>query len=560
MLTATATGHLREDTRTSLHYYSNVEPLPLHNLKHTPKHYPISLSSLSNRAGAEIACLAYRFRTRATSVVSSALTYKTGANSMATQTAGGTPPNITMTPPKPQGKNQRTPSGAQGKRNNRNNPRKQNHHVDGAVSDSMATAPPHSKKNGRQGQGGHQHYNNGQNGDTGNQRMRPVSVGGPLLPGTPAKERAYAQSTFQASPAASALPVPKFFGSKSVPSTHGPSSLQERMDREKTPERLEESSPESDVVSPAKVPHSQNETPLDLFFMADKAEKERKNSPGAGISPQLAARPPPASEPRNPFHTNMQSPFVRPSNETNRNIVSPRPASIGQRPPVPRAHSSPGNNVNGQNQSNGNHDASTQALKDLLFSNINKQSSTPPHSHQRAPSNPNAVDSVTETPSPVQQRSALGPSTPTPAKNSHDQHSLHYGNRNLSPMFQAARNETPPRPSNLRQQLEHSGQQNGFPQYNQQPYLNYADPNSFSRSYLDHQIRSSLPTQPPSGLISNGNGNNAHSSTSSSGPTPPQKGMPIPGAASSSPRNGGSRDVKGMEDDLRRMLKLDVLG
>jgi hypothetical protein len=127
-------------------------------------------------------------------------------------------------------------------------------------------------------------------------------------------------------------------------------------------------------------------------------------------------------------------------------------------------------------------------------------------------------------------------------------------------MFQAARNETPPRPSNLRQQVNQSGHQNGFPQYNQQPFPNHhADPNSFSRSYLDQQIRGSLSAQPPPGLISNGN--NTNSSASFSGPPPTsQNSMQMPNGTSGSPRNSGTRDMKGMEDDLRRMLNLNVLG
>lgn len=482
------------------------------------------------------------------------------------QTAtGGTPPNITMTPPKPQGKNQRTPSAAQGKRNNRNNPRKNNAHIDGAVSDSVATSHPHPKKQGRQGNGAYAQHNNNnnQNGEFNGQRMRPVSVGGPMLPGTPAKERAYAQSTFQASPAASALPVPKFLGSKSVPSAHGPSSLQARMDGEKTPEQTEDSSPEPDVVSPAKLPHGQNQTPLDVFFMADKAEKERKNTPTGGFSPELGVRPPPASEPKNPFQNrHQQSPFYRVNNGT----TSPQTVPHGERPPpAVRAHSSPGNGTETSTQTTGNHDVSTQALKDLLFNNINKQSSTPPISHQRAPSNPITADFPNETPSPVQKRAAAVPTTPTPNKNT-NQYSLHYGNRNLSPMFQAARAETPPRPSNLRQQVDQSGQQNGFSQYNQQLFPNHHDPNTFSRSYLDHQIRSSLPNQPPPGLITNDQRIGSTTTTASAQhngpqhPSPPQYGVPIPNTATANNQTNGSRDVKGMEDDLRRMLKLDVLG
>jgi len=383
-----------------------------------------------------------------------------------------------------------------------------------------------------------------------------------MMPGTPAKERAYAQSTFQASPAASALPVPKFFGSKSVPNVNVPSSLQARMDGEKTPEEPQGSSPESDVVSPAKLAQNPSQTPLDLFFQADRAEKERKNSPGAGVSPNPAVRPPPASEPRNPFQTNKSGPFARGIHEAEGPMISPRTVPEGLRPSHPsRAHSSPGDHTQSPINPNGNNEASNQALKDLLFNNINnKPNSTPPRTHQRAPSNSTGVDSFFETPSPV-QRAAAGPTTPTPGKLTQDQYSLHYGNRNLSPMFQAARNETPPRPSNLRQQLNHSGQQNGFPQYNQQPFANHSDPNTFSRSYLDNQIRSSLPAQPPPGLISNGS--NPTSSASLSGPSSnysaPQHSMPVPGA-SGSPRNSGARDMKGMEDDLRRMLNLNVLG
>lgn len=382
-----------------------------------------------------------------------------------------------------------------------------------------------------------------------------------MLPGTPGKERAYAQSTFQASPAASALPVPKFLGSKSMPNAGAPSSLQARMDSEKTPEQQDESSPEPDVVSPAKPPHGQNQTPLDVFFMADKAEKERKNSSSNGLSPELSSRPQPATEPRNPFQTNVQSPFARGVHEANGAMISPKTAPHDQRPPhAARAHSSPGSGAYAQDP---NHDASTQALKDLLFNNFNnKQSSTPPQTRQHATSHSNGADSYTETPSPVQQRTnVVGPTTPTPAKNAQNQYSLHYGNRNLSPMFQAARNETPPRPSNLRQQMNPSGQQNGFPQYNQQQLPGYADPNAFSRSYLDQQVRASLPAQPPPGLISNGNSNiSGRPSYGSHHSSAPQQNMPIPGVATGSPRNDGSRDVKGMEDDLRRMLKLDVLG
>jgi hypothetical protein len=488
---------------------------------------------------------------------------------MSDSARGGLPLTITTTPPKGQGKGQRTPSTTQNKRNNRNNNNnnnnnalKQSSHVDGAVSDSVTSNYPQARRPSRQGQsivqGAYIQYSNNNNGEANGQRMRPVSMGGPMLPGTPAKERAYAQSTFQASPAASALPVPKFFGSKSVPNVNVPSSLQARMEGEKTPEEPQESSPEPDTVSPSKQLGGKCRTPLDMFFMADKAERERKSTPSINLSPDLAVRPPPASEPRNPFQTNGQSPFTRGISEADSPIISPRTVSQGQRPShLSRAHSSPGGAVNSPNQQNVSNEASTKALKDLLFNNISKStSSASPRDHQRVPYITSGGNESHQTPSPAQYRSSLDPSldptTPTPGKQSQE-YSLHYGNRNLSPMFQAARNETPPRPSNLRQQINLSGQQNGFPQYNQQPFSNHSDPNTFSRSYLDHQIRSSLPAQPPHGIISNGN--NTTPAASFSGPSTSQNSMQMSNGPSGSPR-----DMKGMEDDLRRMLNLNVLG
>lgn len=320
---------------------------------------------------------------------------------------GGPPPTVNITPPKPQGqgKGQRTPSAAQGKRNNRNNntnPRKQSAHIDGAQSDSVTGTRQHAKRAGRQSQvaapgaaPAQYNNNNKQNGDANGQKIRPVSMGGPMLSATPGKERAYAQSTFQASPAASALPVPKFFGSKSVPNANVPSSLQARMDSEKTPQDTEESSPEPDYVSPSKQQHAHGQTPLDVFFMADKAEKERKSSPGLNFSPDLAVRPPPVSEPRNPFHTNRQGPFARGINEADGPIISPRTISQGQRPSPSRAHSSPGNGAYSAHQQGDNHEASTQALKDLLFNNINKHpSSTPPRASSNGAPNSHGADSA----------------------------------------------------------------------------------------------------------------------------------------------------------------------
>jgi len=89
----------------------------------------------------------------------------------------------------------------------------------------------------------------------------------------------------------------------------------------------------------------------------------------------------------------------------------------------------------------------------------------------------------------------------------------------------------------------------------QQQHAPQIDPNSFSRNYLNEQIHSANPGFRPSNMpFTNG----------SSGAAPPQhhsNGLPIGGTSGASPRAGSdTRDVRTMEDDLRRMLKLNVLG
>ena len=105
---------------------------------------------------------------------------------------------------------------------------------------------------------------------------------------TPMKQ-AYAGPTFHASPAASSLPKPKFF-SKSVPSAAPTSTLQARLDADPSQSGTETPSPESDAPvepvrpQPQRTPIAREESPLDLFFNADRAEKARLQSPPAARS------------------------------------------------------------------------------------------------------------------------------------------------------------------------------------------------------------------------------------------------------------------------------------
>ena len=470
-----------------------------------------------------------------------------------------------------QGKSQRTPSAAQGqqKRNNRNrrNYTQSMPQIDGTVSDSVVnpTVSPRSKKQAKQRQSVASAVPN-QNGNMGKaiaQKARPVSMGGPLLPATPAKEQAYAGPTFHASPAPSALPVPKFF-SRSVPNVADQSSLQARMEAEKTEEKQEPeqtSSPESDVVAP--VPQDAVQSPLDLFFKADQEEKHKSRSGSNTLSPEMAVRQPPATEPRNPFHQTGKSIYIRELDGNDDDMPSPRTVPPKNRPVLAeRARSSPGM-VPQSPQTDEQREAYTKSLKDLLFNNMNglpQPARTPPQTQQRAQSDAQAF----HTPSPF-NRLPSGPTTPAPSTEQQNHYALHYGNRKLSPLFKAARNDTPPRPSGLRQEVQNG---HSAPATNQQQpprQMPQIDPNSFSRDYLNQHIRNPHTTSLPDLPIANGASSNpsAASLSGASVPSNPpiQRGVQAGGQASSaSPRTGGSHDIRSMEDNLRRILNLNVQG
>jgi hypothetical protein len=344
--------------------------------------------------------------------------------------------------------------------------------------------------------------------------------------------------------------MPKFF-SKSVPKDGSP--LQSRMEGERTPEK-EAVSPEPVAASPI-VPRNATQSPLDMFFKADKAERDRNRGM---LSPEQAIRRPvPATEPRNVFQQSSNNIFLQELDGNNEEMPSPRTVPHNGRPsPVERAHSSPGTRPPPTDEEQ--RQAVTQSLKDLLFSNVNGQS--PPQYPQTQP-RPQSNGNIFNTPSP-NQRSSSGPTTPAPSTDQPNHYALHYGNRNLSPMFKAARNETPTRPSNLRQELPGSvpaqapnGQAPPPPRHVPQ-----MDPNSFARSYLDRQAQTAKPDSFPDILYSNGG--------SQRGVQPGQ--VPSPGSGTHQQAaaanadgpftNGVHRDKEDGSDVIKRMLNLHVNG
>ena len=87
--------------------------------------------------------------------------------------------------------------------------------------------------------------------------------------------KAYAGPTFHASPAASSLPMPKFF-SKSVPNVDKTSSLKSMMEQE-APETASESegSPFRENTQPVHDHRTREASPLDIFFRADEKAKAK---------------------------------------------------------------------------------------------------------------------------------------------------------------------------------------------------------------------------------------------------------------------------------------------
>ena len=113
---------------------------------------------------------------------------------------------------------------------------------------------------------------------------------------TPVK--AYAGPTFHASPAASSLPIPKFL-SRSVPNVDKTSSLKAMMQQEAVETTSEsDNSPSLEKSQPTQENGAREASPLDIFFQADRADKDSK---AKGQSGDLAGSNGLRSESKNGF-------------------------------------------------------------------------------------------------------------------------------------------------------------------------------------------------------------------------------------------------------------------
>ncbi|KAF1851086.1 uncharacterized protein K460DRAFT_401113 [Cucurbitaria berberidis CBS 394.84] len=296
---------------------------------------------------------------------------------------------------------------------------------------------------------------------------------------------AYAGPTFHASPAPSALPIPKFL-SRSVPAKTRAGPLTPPPEDSSDSAGSPSPSP-SPSRAPISVPSRHQDSPLDMLFKADKAERA-KNVHGSPASANFAK----PSFPVRPQHYKQDSfnsshgvfPIELDGASNNAPLSPPSVASpvahrsVTEPPPAPQGIDSP--------QANNGNDVMQDLFKRLSMSQKNPAVGTPPRPEGQAPSDPqsrNLTPSPFHSGRPTTVRSVSGPSTPAPA--AQEPADFFYGNRNLSPLFKAAKGDTPKRNSGLRTEITADSPvvaQGLFQGFSSVQPPTVVDPNTFTRS------------------------------------------------------------------------------
>ncbi|KAF6223369.1 hypothetical protein HO133_000211 [Letharia lupina] len=392
------------------------------------------------------------------------------------------------------------------------------------------------RKKSRKSQGGGTTRASGVRSSDLNQAPIPASPQQPLTPSRPNETpvKAYAGPTFHASPAASSLPIPKFF-SRSVPNVDKTSSLKSRMEQETvdtTSESdnspfLENSHPTHDL----RAREDSQDSPLDIFFQADRDAKTKAQvrSPTGSNSLRSESQNDVRHHSRQPtdsslggmFPLEMDGAASETSDSTNNNE---------QITPTPKAMSE-------ADYRDDQRKAQTLELKKLLF---------PPKPQRPASSTPRSG-------TPSQGLSSPSPGTTPPG-----------GSPGLVPDA-TSRDQQRHAALLALAQKQISGKGNHNVSAAQRP--------PSSKLWKEISVPSSpgvseLPTTPTQTRVqktsTNINGHAQQQQNNSASPyspfssafTPPAKS---PGGFQSTPSRH-SKDAKSIEEDLRRILKLDVLG
>jgi len=403
----------------------------------------------------------------------------------------------------------------------------------------------------------------------------------PASASTPAKSTAYAGPTFHASPAASSLPIPKFF-SKSVPAATSESSLQARLEKEEDDTSDKSESPPQEAAQPSTTTIATNasaaatrntDSPLDLFFKADREEKSKVNGITVSSTPKSkVASELPQSEPAPANHWfSIYGPDQRRhtrhgSNGSGKDLFMMEldgnsaptrtpgapyldvPASkraIPTLPSLPHQQSDPYLSQYFAHQS--------------IYGSPNYGKSMPSLAGEA--SNPSHDVSPSYRP-PIAQTPRSAGSSPAPQSNN----PYHYGNKNLSPLFQAAKNDPVRRSSSLRQELntDTTPELPGSPMPDQFRKSSPESPKQldasaialdYLRAHVSQQVRA--PDGGRSGVV---NPRGTHVPTDPHIHPQPPHSIPTGQLPAVSPNRNQNTNVKSMENDLRRLLNLSDSG
>lgn len=272
--------------------------------------------------------------------------------------------------------------------------------------------------------------------------------------GTPAKAQgAYAGPTFHASPAPSSLPIPKFL-SKSVPPTKAQAGPP-------TPPPEGSDSGSSPSPSPSRgsipIPSRQQDSPLDMLFKADRAEKARNVncSPLSGRFASFGMAPDNA-RPENNKHDSfgsLNAPFPI---ELDGNTRSPQFSPPGAHRSVTAPSNIPHANAHAQQFQEP--DAVQDLFRRVSMTQNRAAAATPPKPTS-GPLHHSPSPFHNGRPSPF--RSSSGPTVPAsappapsmPAAPPQEGSDLFYGNQNLSSKFKAAKMDLTKRNSGLRTEI-----------------------------------------------------------------------------------------------------------
>lgn len=393
----------------------------------------------------------------------------------------------------------------------------------GIATDSPHTAKSSKKKNVRSkhkprdtNNTGHRHTSS-----------QPNNIATPQLKDSPH----YAGPTFHASPAPSALPMPSFF-SKSVPDSDLEPPLELESDHVETEPELD-TTPSKSKFRPHNSDQPQS-TPLDFLFKAAAEARNSKvqRSPDANANTKI--RSPQTDSKAVSQHSyngtdNGYFPFEMNGNESHNLRIGPSFApSYKDRMNALRSSSSPSQRSTGIAEDERR--AKTEELKNLL---LNPKPQRPPSSSHLAHGQASNVR-VRPSPSPnvphfaTPLRTSSGP--PTTMSNGFTQEQRKPLTE-FNPYFPTSVTQPQVQPSALRQQLSPPG-----------PGDTGGLPERFSS---------------PSGAQRQSNFTNPHLQQPRYGTSAyPQPVTTHPMSASQSPQ---PVDTKKMEDDLRRILKLDSM-